>query len=219
MDFSEVWRTWLRVTTRPSEATFAAERQKPNATLSTALIWMLIAGAVTAAVGMLQAALADSAAPRMLTLLLERVNLPQTGRVVLQMLIGVGSVTGLNDANIFSIITVPLGFLFVLTLFHGIAKLLGGKGRYGRYAYLTAAFTAPLDMLSALISIIPYINYLDIVIVIYQLVLVYFATKVEHQLTRGRTLLVLLLPVILLVALVLCIGIFVGGAAILQNAQ
>jgi hypothetical protein len=219
VDFSQVWQTWLRVTTSPSEATFEAERQKPNATLSTALIWMLIAGAITAAVGLLQAALVASVAPGTFSLVLRMVNLPPVLRVPLQTLGGIVSVTGLSDANIGSIIAVPLGFLIVVTIFHWIAKLLGGTGNFGRYAYLNATFSAPLAILIALISVIPYVNYLEIVINIYQVVLIYYAIKVEHRLTRRKAVLVILLPVILLLSLIVCVGIFIGATAIMQNAQ
>jgi hypothetical protein len=219
VDFSQVWQTWLRVTTSPSEATFEAERQKPNATLSTALIWMLIAGVITAAVGLLQAALVASAAPGTFSLLLGLVPLPQVLRAAVQTLGGIVSVTGLSDANIGSIIAVPLGFLIVVTIFHWIAKLLGGTGNFGRFAYLNAAFSAPLAILVALISIIPYVNLLEIVTNIYQVVLIYYAIKVEHRLTKRKAVLVILLPVILLLSLIVCVGIFIGATAIMQNAQ
>lgn len=219
MNVSQVWQTWLHATTRPSEATFEAERQQPNATLATALIWMLIAGAITAVIGMLQATLAAGAASGTVSLLLDVVHLPPAMHTALRALLSVGSVAGLSDANIGSIITLPLGFLISVTIFHWIARLLGGVGSYGRYAYLNAAFSAPLNILTAAISIIPYVNLLEIVIIIYQFVLIYYATKVEHRLTRGKTLLVILLPVLVVLALIACAAVFAGAILIRQYVQ
>ena len=48
MDFAGIFQTWITVLTKPSEATFEAERQKPNANLTTAIIWIVIAAVILA---------------------------------------------------------------------------------------------------------------------------------------------------------------------------
>ena len=106
--------------------------------------------------------------------------------------------------NLTAIITVPLFFLIGVGIYHLIAKLLGGQGEFGRYAYLNAAYAAPLGIVASLLSLVPFASCLTIFISIYQIVLAYFATKVEHRLTSGRALLTVLLPVIVVVGLMAC---------------
>ena len=91
---------------------------------------------------------------------------------------------------------VPIGFLVGTAIYFVIAKLLGGTGDFGRYAYLNASFSAPLTILSSIISVIPVLGCISIFIGIYQLVLTYYSTKVEHNLTSGRALIVVLLPLL-----------------------
>ena len=48
MDFSAIFQTWVKVLTQPNEQTFESEKASPNATLQTALIWVVGAAVVTA---------------------------------------------------------------------------------------------------------------------------------------------------------------------------
>ena len=59
---------------------------------------------------------------------------------------------------------------------------------------------------------IPFLGCITIFIGIYQLVLTYYSTKVEHNLTSGRALIVVLLPLIVVLLLVFCFVFFVLGA-------
>jgi hypothetical protein len=101
-----------------------------------------------------------------------------------------------------------------------IGKVLGGQADFGRYAYLLATFNAPLTILGAILSLIPLLGCIGIVIPIYQLVLTYYATKVEQQLTSGKALIVVLIPVIFVLLLLGCLLVgILGMVAALQNAQ
>ena len=53
MNFADMWQTWLKATTSPNELTYEELRQKPDAKLSTALIWMVIYGAIAAVAGLI----------------------------------------------------------------------------------------------------------------------------------------------------------------------
>ncbi|MBW7881843.1 MAG: YIP1 family protein [Caldilineaceae bacterium] len=204
MDLSSTWETWLKVTTAPNDATFEAERQKPQATLTTALIWMLIAGVVAGVIGFLSSLVFASAMRGIVPEMLAQSELPPEARAQIQMLLNTGIFGAAGAANLASIITVPLFFLIGVGIYHLIAKLLGGTGEFGRYAYLNAAYAAPLGILVTLLSLVPIVNCLTIVVSIYQLVLAYFATKVEHQLTSGKAILVILIPILVVVLLLLC---------------
>jgi hypothetical protein len=199
-----MWQTWLKVTTGPNDATFEVERQKPTATMSTALIWMVIAGAVSAAVGFVNSLVFAGAVRGVLPELLAQADLPPEVQTQLAPFMDLGLAAGFGAVNLTAIITVPLFFLIGVGIYHLIAKLLGGQGEFGRYAYLNAAYAAPLGIVASLLSLVPFASCLTIFISIYQIVLAYFATKVEHRLTSGRALLTVLLPVIVVVGLMAC---------------
>lgn len=220
MNLSETWQTWLHVTTAPGEPTFEAERQKPQATLTTALIWMVIAGVVAAILGFIQAAVAAGAAQGTIAQLLATADLPPETRVALEQLLNSGVLSILTGgASLTSIIMVPIGFLVSTAIYFVIAKLLGGTGDFGRYAYLNASFGAPLTILSSILSVIPFLGCISIFVSIYQLVLIYYSTKVEHNLTSGRALIVVLLPLIVILLLVFCFVFFILGALLAIPVQ
>lgn len=220
MNLSESWQTWLHVVTAPGEPTFEAERQKPQATLTTALIWMLIAGVIAAILGLIQAAVSAGAAQGAIGQILATANLPPETRAALEQMLnsGVLSILG-GGASLSSIIMVPIGFLVSTVIYYVIAKLLGGTGDFGRYAYLNAAFGAPLSILSSILSVIPVLGCITIFIGIYQVVLTYYSTKVEHNLTSGRALLVVLIPLLIVLLLVACFVFFVLGAIMTVPVQ
>jgi len=110
----------------------------------------------------------------------------------------------------------PFFFLVSVCIYHSIAALLGGQGQLGRYAYLVAAFGAPLTILKALFGFLPLVGAsgaaflpgasilfvtiwrqafdlfvsvgIPVILSVYWLALTYMATKVEHGLTGRRTL-------------------------------
>ena len=55
-----MFHTWVTVLTRPGQQVFEAERLKPSATLATALIWTVLAGAITVLFELLHAQLYPS---------------------------------------------------------------------------------------------------------------------------------------------------------------
>jgi hypothetical protein len=219
VNLSDTWQTWMRVLTSPNEATFEAERQKPTATLTTALIWMLIAGVVTGVLGFLQSIMLAGSIRGAIPQMLEVVDLPPESEAQLLQLSETGALGGLGAANLGAIISVPLGFLIGVGILWLVARLLGGTGEYGRYAYLNATYTAPLTMVAALLGLVPFVGCLSFILYIYQIVLTYYATKVEHQLSSGKALFVVLLPLILFMLLLACIlFFFVGMLATLMRA-
>ena len=221
VNFSEMWQTWVRVLTSPNEATFAAERQKPTATLTTALIWMLIAGVVAGVLGLLQSMMMAGAVQGALPQMLDQANLPPEAKAQLLPLLNSGMLGGLGAGSLASIITVPISFLIGAAILWLVAKLLGGVGDYGRYAYLLSTFTAPLTIVSAVLGLIPFVGgCIAFILYIYQYVLTYYATKVEHQLSSGRAIIVVLIPIILVVLLLGCFLLFLGGlVAAMMNVQ
>ena len=211
MDFKSIFQTWVDVLTKPGEEVFAAEREKSSATLSTALVWMILAAVVTALLGLLQAQIFDSAMGGM-------------GQIVdllpseLQGEFGTIAEAGATEwtgFSLLSIIFLPLFFLIGVGVYHLIATVLGGRGQYGRYAYLSATFSAPLMIVGSALGFIPVLGgCLSLLLGIYQFVLTYYAVKVEYGLSQGRAIVVVVIPVVGGLALAVCLVTVVFGTLI-----
>ncbi|HAJ37682.1 MAG TPA: hypothetical protein DCL15_18595 [Chloroflexi bacterium] len=221
MNFAEMWQTWLKATTSPNEATFADLRQKPEANVTTAIIWMAIYGAVSAVVGIIGGLMFASTMRSVLPGVLEQLELPPAEAAQVEQ--ALRAVTGggfgmAGFASLANIVMAPLFFLIGVGIYFLLARLLGGNGDFGRYAYLNAAFAAPLGILTTLLSLVPFAGCISPLITIYSLVLVYFATKAEHQLSSGRAIWVVLIPVLVVFALLGCfLFSIIGFVASLQN--
>jgi len=219
MNLSDMWQTWLKATTSPNEITYAELRQKPDARLSTALIWMVIYGAIAAVVGLISSIMFAGAANSAIAQFLAQPGLDPELRAQIELFANSGMLGGLGAANIGSIVLVPIGFLIGTGILHLIARLFRGQGEFGRFAYLNAAYQAPLGILATLLTLVPLAGgCISALISIYQIVLAYFAVKVEHQLTSGRAIIVVLLPLIVVLVLSGCLFISLFGMILgLQN--
>jgi len=51
MDLNTTIQSWMNVLTHPNEVTFDEERSRPQATLGTALIWVVIAAVIGSVLG------------------------------------------------------------------------------------------------------------------------------------------------------------------------
>jgi len=203
MDFAGAIETWRRVLLQPGEPVFEQEKANPNGTLQTALIWMVIAGVVAAIFGWIGSTIGAATTSAMLSQ-----SLPPEARAQVGPLLG--AVTG--GAGLAAIILVPIGFLIGTFIIHLIAKMLGGQGDYGKFAYLVSTYQAPLTMASAIISIIPILGgCISFLIVIYTYVESYFAVKSNYGLTSGRAIVTILIPLILVFLLVICLVVVVAG--------
>ena len=211
MDIQSIFQTWVNVLTSPGEEVFAAEREKTSATLSTALVWIILAAIVTALLGLLQSQIGGSATGGMgqiVDLLPSELqgeigNIEETGE------------TGWSAFNLLAIIFIPLFFLIGVGIYHLIATVLGGSGQYGRYAYLTATFSAPIMIVGSILAFIPVLGgCLGLVLGIYQIVLAYYATKVEYGLSQGRAIVVVVIPVFLVLVLIVCLMTIAIGALV-----
>lgn len=207
MNFSDMWQTWLKATTSPSEATYLELRQKPDATVTTAILWMAIYAVIASVIGLLGGMLALNTMGAMMPQFMAQAGMSPAEAAqfeqMMRMFTGGGmGMVGLG--SLLNIIIVPLFFLIGVAVYHLIAKLLGGVGEFGRYAYLNAAFAAPLGIVSTLLSLAPFVGCLAPLISIYSLALVFFATKAEHRLSDGRALLVVLIPLLVALALGVC---------------
>ena len=202
MDISSIFQTWVNVLTKPGEEVFAAEREKDSATLKTALVWIILASVIAALLATLRARIFSS-------------QLGGLGQFVellpADLQEGIGPAMAIDTAggtalSLLSIISGPLSFLISVGIYHLIASVFGGRGQFGRYAYLSATFNAPLLIVGSLLVFVPFLGFcLTIILGIYQVVLTYYATKVEYKLSQGRAIVVILVPVLAALILAACV--------------
>jgi hypothetical protein len=219
MDVNTTLQTWINVLTHPGEPVFAEEQTKSQANFTTAIIWMVITGAVTGILGWLAFSLRWGSGSGMLAMI-DQMNLPPEAAEQLRQAFSsgmMGAVVG--SAGLSSIITTPLFFFIGAAIFYLIGRMLGGDGDLGRYAYLLASFQAPLGIITALLNLIPVLGgCVSALLGIYSLVLTYFATKVGLNLSGGKAIAVILIPVVLLFGIVLCFAASIAGLLFsLQN--
>jgi hypothetical protein len=199
MDFSGMFQTWINVLTKPGEATFEAERHGPNATLSAAIIWIVIAGFISAIFGVISMAISSlmGGGVSMMEKIAQSSDLPPEAAQFFAMSAG-GGIAVIGMIFCLTLIFVPVGFLIGSGIYFLIAKLFKGTGSFEEQTYLLATFTAPIMVINAAISIIPFLGgCVGFIIAIYQLVLTYFALKVSHNLTSGKAIGVILTPILI----------------------
>ena len=216
MDFQLIFRTWVNALTQPGEEFFAAQRENASATLSTAIKWIIAASIIAALLG----AIRSTVFPSAMDGLDQIVDLlpPE-----LQNEFGTDVETDASGGPAFSFATIiigPISFLIGVGIYHVIARLLGGIGQYGRYTYLYSTFAAPLMIVTSVLGFIPVLGgCISGILAIYQLVLAYYATKVEYNLSQGRAIIVVVTPLLVGVLLAACLAVVAFGAilTILRN--
>ena len=215
MDISSIFQTWLNVLTKPGEEVFTAEREKSSATLKTALVWMIMASVIAALLGTLQAQIFSSPLGGV-GQIMEMLPTELQGEL--------GPITetdtpGGSFLNLSIIIFGPITFLIGVGIYHIVASVLGGRGQFGRYAYLYATFGAPIVIAGSILGFLPAVGgCLGGILGIYQIVLNYFALKVEYELSQGRAIVVVVAPLLVGLALAACLAIALVGmvASVMQ---
>ncbi|MCY4080422.1 MAG: Yip1 family protein [Caldilineaceae bacterium] len=216
MDIQLIFRTWVNALTQPGEEFFAAQRENASATLSTALKWIIAASIIAALLGALRSSIFSSTMgglDQFVDLLPPEV----------QDEFGTDVETDASGGPAFSfayIILGPISFLIGVGIYHLIATILGGRGQYGRYSYLYSTFAAPLMIATSILGFIPVLGgCVSAILGIYQIVLAYYATKVEYNLSQGRAIIVVVAPILAGLLLAICITVVALGAilSILRN--
>lgn len=210
MDIQSIFQTWVHVLTRPGEASFEAEREKSSATLTTALVWVIIANVIAALLGWARAQIFPSEVVDTTETFLEQFGSDLPAEVPPELLaMGddvLASLSGASGlANLGIIVLAPIAFLIGIGVYHLIASILGGRGQFGRYAYLSATFSAPIAIVGAIVGFVPVLGgCVGGLLAVYGLALAYLATKVEYGLSAGRAMIVVALPILLLAVLAVC---------------
>jgi hypothetical protein len=208
MDFGAMFQTWMNVLTHPNEQTFIDEGSKPQATLSTAIIWIVIAAVIFAIFSIFRVLIsaAIGVGPGIFGELVRLLDLPPEVAAQLTQQAQAGVVSGIIGDFCGALIGLPLAFLIGSGFYWLVARLLGGTGSYEQQTYLLGTFTAPLMIVNGILSIIPIAGgCIALLISIYTLVLTYFALKVSHAFTSGKAIATLLIPLLIGILLACCI--------------
>ncbi|MEX1018791.1 MAG: Yip1 family protein [Litorilinea sp.] len=200
MDFAGMIQTWRQVLTRPGVEVFQEEARSPNANIVTALIWIVIAAVITAIFGFLQGSMMGAGMAGMDDMFADMGLPPEVAGQMMGMMAG--------GAGLGALLIVPISFLIGVGITHLLAKVFGGDGPFGVFAYLVAAFQAPLGIASAVLSLIPFLGgCISFLLSIYGLVLTYFAVKAHYALSDGKAIAVVIIPFLLILFLSLCVAI------------
>lgn len=177
---------YVRVITKPSAMTFAAELGKA----SWDIVWvqLLIYAVISAILGYL----ATLTNPYLFT--------PTAGTSGFDPN-AIRSLTG--GVSLGEIIIIPIGFFIGVGILYLIAKAFGGTGTFLQQSYATLLFDVPLGILTSLVSLIPFLGSLLVFALgIYRIVLSIFSIMAVHRLSGGKATAVVFIPVAIVLILV-----------------
>lgn len=162
--------TWIKAVTEPSEESYTTIVNDPEASPRKAYLWVFI----TSVIGY---ALVASLGGLMAAGMLGMRGAGELAGGFFGALVCGGPVVG-----VISVIGLAIG----AGIIQGIAKALGGEGTHSQLIYGMASYTAPISLVSSVLSIIPIVNYLSIPLSIYGIVLNVIAVKATNKFSWGR---------------------------------
>lgn len=194
--------TWIRALTQPTEQNYAEiASDAPPGSNSKAYSWVFIATIIAALLNLIVAFVFQRSA-------IQGVNIFT--------LLGGNAIIGLICIPIQGLLSILI-FAIVIGLTQLIAGAMGGKGTYSKLLYTTAAFSAPLTIVSTIIGAIPSVGLLNIVLALYAIVLDVLTIKAVNQFGWGKAILssiVIWLLLLILVAVVIIVIIALIAPAI-----
>ncbi len=215
MNLGSMFPTWLRVISSPNEMTFQQEKNRPEATFGTALVWRIIAILITTALSYIGAVLGMSGVQAMLVSMEQQMaTLPPEARQAFEQVMALYTPQNIGFLSIGGIFVSIIMFIILCILFHLIARMLGGQGNLGSFAFLSANVWSPIEIIAGVLNLVPVLGgCISIFVWIYGLVLSFFAIKANYQLGDGKAIAVIILPFVLIIALVFCGAIAIAGLA------
>lgn len=187
---------YIRVLTKPSAATFAAEQGK--AAWNIVWIQLLIYAIAAAVLGYL-------------AILISPNQFSTAGSSTLNP----GMVQAISlSAGFGLILIVPIFFFIGVGIYYLVAKAFGGQGTFLAQSYTTLLYGVPIGILSSVLRLIPILGSLAAVALgIYGIVLQVFAIMAVHRLSGGKATAVVLIPVAIAFVLV-CVLVIIIIAAV-----
>lgn len=170
--------TWIKALTQPSEETYAAiASDAVPGSDSKAYTWVFLASIIS----QLIAVIASFAFYRTTTL-------AGPGGAAFEQFRSSSPLISLICSPIFAAISVLL-FIVLTGITQLIAGAFGGTGTYSKLLYTTAAFSAPMAILTAVLGLIPFVGCFNLVLGIYSIVLDVIAVKAVNQFSWGKAIL------------------------------
>jgi hypothetical protein len=209
---------WIKALTQPKVDTYDALVRDPLASPGRAYWWVILAGLMAGVFTLISA--------------ISLVNDPSfTDPSVIEAF----RPLGLNAASLenlrtmlaggyvvlipFEVIFNLLGLLFVAAIYNLLAKIFGGSGNFSRTVYLMGAYTAPLSIVTGILSIIPNLgSCLAALLGFYSFWLSVTALQAAHRLNGGRATMIVLIPSLLFL-MIFCIAIVWLPQALLDAAR
>jgi hypothetical protein len=189
------YQVWLKAVTKPNEQTYADLASSPDANPNKAYLWLALSYIFTVFVVMLGSFVSTST---------------QYGGSIGDAL--GGSLIALICAAPIGAVIGVLAYAIETAIIQWVAKLFKGTGTYSQLIYVFAAFTAPISIVSGVISLfslIPFIglcfSIISIGIGIYTLVLMVMAVKGVNKFGWGEAIGSVLLPGIVVGILCACV--------------
>jgi hypothetical protein len=204
MDFNAMFQTWVATLTQPGEAVF--EQEESRADLTTALIWMALAGVVMAFFGMIASGvgmLMNMGSMAQMEQLLNDPSMDPAMRQLMQdmgpLMVGGGGIAAILISAVVTVIVTPIAFLIGSGFYFLIAKLFGGTGDFATQTYMLAMVQAPIGIITSALNVVPLLGAcVSFFVSLYSIVLSYYALKVSHRLSSGAALGVVLTPIVII---------------------
>lgn len=186
-----MFEIWIKAITGPTEENYLSILKSGDASFGTAAMWMVVAGIISGIVTGAAAMVFES---------------PMTE-------------LGIGAGALFIIYPIIIIFSFFIGsgIYYITAKALGGKGDFGAQSYLLAAGQAPLNIITAVLAVIPVLGQcVSGLVSLYVIYLNILSVKTAHGFDWGKAVATVLIPLIVIFILA-CGCIFIlalSGAAI-----
>jgi len=202
--------TWIKALTKPNELAYREIVNDPGASLGKAILWVAGFGFVGGLLsGIFRAIFNTSMAEQFGTIseMFTGTDMP------LDMPIRAGggflSVIGSSFGGAVGGV---IGALLFVGLIHLVSRALGGTGSFEKLFYGSAAYSAPLGMVTSVLGAIPFISCLGLPLGIYGIVLAVMANKATHEYDTGKAVIATLAPVLVIFLLCCCVVAVFGTA-------
>jgi hypothetical protein len=194
------YEIWFSVLPNPSEKSFAFILSDPKLSLDRGLIWMFCTA-------LIQYAVAFG--------LVMVIWLPMLANISAESGMTLGIAASIRNVSVLLfVVGVPVFASFYTLMFalqvgiqHLVARLFGGQGSYENLLFATAAYQAPLLLISIVAIFIPYINFCaGPILGIYTIVLMLNSLRAVYRMDVVRALTVIFLPGIVMFLICCVVG-------------
>lgn len=188
------FQVWMNALTKPNEQTYAEIAASPDASPGKAYLWVFLAALVNFSIAFVIQALFMGFGGQS-----EEIT-SMLGGSAIALICAVPVLAGL----------VVLGFMIITGLVQWIAGLFSGAGTFSQLAYARGAISAPITLISSVLSIFSAIPFLglclwpvSILLLLYSAVLNIMAVKGVNKFGWGQAIASYLLPTVVLFGLCL----------------